>query len=183
MSQSWKKQSRKKIYSSKNLTLYEDKVKLPDGAVIDYTVVKKNSIVIIIALNNLNQIATIKEYKYAIDKHVNTFPAGGIRNGEDVIDNAKRELLEETGCQSTEWVLLGELVEYPSKDMHRVFVALAKNTIPVKKTHLEQTELISQVQWKSVKQLKNEIAVGNWVTTSMISAFFLFLLKSKTPVI
>jgi hypothetical protein len=46
----WQRLDRKTVYDSKFLKVYEDRVKLPNGAEIDdYTVVEKPSIVMVVA--------------------------------------------------------------------------------------------------------------------------------------
>src|SRR3989344_8424401 len=116
---SWKRLARKTLIDTKFLKVYEDKVKLPNGNIIDdYSVIAKPSYSMIVALNTDGNIITIDEYKYAIDRVIHTLPAGHIEEGEDPLESAKRELAEETGYTGGEWEYLGEFYEYPTKDSH-----------------------------------------------------------------
>ena len=76
---SWKRLDRKTLIDTKFLKVYEDKVKLPNGNVIDdYSVIEKPNYSMIVALDTDNNIVTIDEYKYAINKIIHTLPAGHI---------------------------------------------------------------------------------------------------------
>lgn len=48
-----------------------------------------------------------KEYRYCQGKDTVEIPAGAFEKGEEPVDVAKRELLEETGYCSEEWFYLG----------------------------------------------------------------------------
>lgn len=169
---SWQLVSRKNLVNSAFLDVFEDTVRLPNGKIIDdYTLVKKPDIVIIIATTPDNRILTFREYKYAADEMLNTVPAGHVEDGEDPVDTARRELLEETGYTSDEFTLHQTLCEYPTKDLHKVYVVVAKNIRISGEQSLEDTELIEGIRFVSRGELQEEIAVGKWTITAVLAAF------------
>lgn len=169
----WKLLERKKAYTSKFVTVFEDKVELPNGKIIDdYTVIEKPNIVIIVATDNNNNILVLHEYKYAAGKTLLTLPAGHIEKDEDVIEAAKRELLEETGFGSEEFEKLGELYEYPTKDLHRIYVVAAKNVTRKANHQHEETEMI-ETHLLSKDEVRQQIKNGKWQISSALAALTL----------
>ncbi|OGY33882.1 MAG: hypothetical protein A3C02_03830 [Candidatus Andersenbacteria bacterium RIFCSPHIGHO2_02_FULL_45_11] len=179
--ESWQLVSRKNLVKSPFLNVFEDTVRLPNGKVIDdYTVVKKPDIVIIIATTSDNKILIFQEYKYAVDKMLNTVPAGHVEEGEEPLATAKRELLEETGYTSDEFALCQTLCEYPTKDIHKVYIVSAKNIRLVSEQSLEDTEGIGDMRLISPQDLQREIGEGKWTITAVLAAFAIVgILKSK----
>lgn len=169
---SWELISRKNLVTSRFLEVFADTVRLPNGKIIeDYTVVKKHDVVIIVAITTDNKIVTFTEYKYAVDEMLNTLPAGHVEENEDPLDAAKRELLEETGYTSDEFSLCQALCEYPTKDLHKVYIVVAKNIRQSGQQSLEDTELIENIRLLSPDEIQKEIAEGKWTTTAILAAF------------
>lgn len=91
--------------------LKEDRVRLPDGkeTVREY-LVHPGAVVIIPLLDN-GDLVMEWQYRYALKQHFYELPAGKLIPGEDPLECAKRELLEETGYVAHHWQCLG--VAYP----------------------------------------------------------------------
>lgn len=169
---SWELMNRKNLVDSAFLQVFADTVKLPNGKIIDnYTVIKKHDVVIIVASTPDTKILTFREYKYAVDHMLNTLPAGHVEEGEDPLNTAKRELLEETGYTSDEFTLCGTLCEYPTKDIHTVYIVSAKNIRLEGKQVLEVTEAIEEIRLVSPQELQKEIEKGEWTTTAILAGF------------
>lgn len=173
MNKVWKLLDRKKVYGSKFVNVYEDKVELPNGSVIDdYTVIEKPSIVMVVATDKNNNVIVLREYKYAAGETLLSLPAGHKKKDEQPIDTAKRELLEETGFSGDEFEELGVLFDYPTKDLHKVYVVRAKNVIKRGDTEDEETETISY-QLITVDELKNQIKNKEWKGSSALASLTL----------
>src|SRR3990167_408356 len=82
----------------------------------------------IVATTRDKKIIFISEYEHGAGKKLLTFPSGHIKKGEDPVDAARRELLEEVGYGKGNFSLLGSLYEYPSKDLHQLVVDRAEET-------------------------------------------------------
>ena len=170
----WKKISRKTLYKSKFIKLYEDDIELPNGNIIkDYTVIQKPDVVLIVATDKNGKLLVIKEYKYAVNSCLWTIPAGQMDENESSIIAAKRELLEETGYLSESFEEIGKLYEYPTKDTHEVHVVRAKNIIQTNELRREPTESVTEIKLISIDKLKNQIRKGEWKIGVVIAAFVL----------
>lgn len=91
---------RKLIYESDWITLYSDKVKMPDGQIINtyHKLHYPYESVSIVIVNEKNEILMIQSKRYATSRLEWEVPAGRIENDESPENAARRECLEETGC-------------------------------------------------------------------------------------
>jgi ADP-ribose pyrophosphatase len=168
---SWKQQDRRTVFTSPYMEVWEDTVQLPDGSVIDdYSGVNLPDGILILATDEQDNLLVFEEYKYAINDTILTFPAGGLNEGEDPLEAAARELLEETGYESSELELITKLYPYPSKITHGNYIVRAKNAKKVRDVHHEATESIGDVELIPVADIYSEIQRGRFNTSYTIAA-------------
>jgi len=166
----WKLLKRKKVFKSKFINLYEDRVKLPNGRIInDYTVVELPSYVEIVATDNRNRLIVTEQYRYGVGKKQLELPAGFKEPNESPIEAAKRELEEETGFKNGKFKYIGTVNEYGSKATHKVYIVRAINLKTIENQKLEKTEIID-VKLVSIPKLKKQILEGKWKDSSSIAA-------------
>lgn len=169
----WKLLERKKVYGSKFVNLYKDRVELPNGSIIDdYIVVEKPNIVMVVATDNKNNVIILHEYKYGAGEILLTLPAGHKKENEQSINTAKRELLEETGFVGDDFEELSQIYDYPTKDIHKVYIVRAKNVLRKEKIRHEETEIINY-ELVSIDELKKQIENKKWKTSSALAAIAL----------
>jgi ADP-ribose pyrophosphatase len=94
--------SSKLLLKGKNFSFYHDHVRLPNGKETDRNIVKHPGAVAIIAIQD-EEVVLIKQYRYATSKYLLEIPAGTLELGEDPLQCAVRELLEETGYAASSW--------------------------------------------------------------------------------
>lgn len=94
--------SREIVYQSPWVNLYLDKVKFPNGLVIEqfHLLDFSHEAVAAIVENEFGNILFARICRYTTGATTWEIPAGGVETGESVIDAAKREVLEETGYTS-----------------------------------------------------------------------------------
>ena len=93
------------------------------------------------ALTEDNQIVLKNEYRYCYDRELIELPSGIFEDNEkDPLIVAKRELLEETGYASDDWIYLGDTIENSAKLTNTIHLYLAKDCKKVSDQHLDKTE-------------------------------------------
>ncbi|MBN2257140.1 MAG: NUDIX hydrolase [Anaerolineaceae bacterium] len=123
----WKTLSKKTILDhGRFLKVEEHRVQLPDGRVIpDWTWVIIPDAVIVLARLLNKRFLIFQQTKYALEG-VSLAPVGGmLEEGEKPLSAAKRELMEEMGCEATNWVPLGCYVLDPNRGVAKVHYFLA----------------------------------------------------------
>ena len=101
----------KSVYRGRLLHVREDLVRLPDGSSSRREYIVHPGAAVMLAMPDAQSVLMERQYRYALRSHVYELPAGKIDPGEDPLDTAKRELLEETGYRAGYWRHL--LTTYP----------------------------------------------------------------------
>ncbi len=89
------------------LRVYDLDVQLPDGRVVtDYLRAEAPPYVAVFGVRPDGLVVAIEEYKFGPGRVVLKVPAGVMDPGEDALETARRELLEETGYEAEDFRLL-----------------------------------------------------------------------------
>lgn len=147
---SWKTLESQTLINDYHVTVKKNKVKLPDGAVIEdfYTVTIPDASMVA-AITDDHYILLKTEYRYAIGDEMIECPAGMFETDEiDPLTVAKRELYEETGYTATSWTYLGPVRESTSKLTNRMHLFLATGAVKTSSQHLDANEHISVMKVK-----------------------------------
>lgn len=81
-------------------------VRLPDGRPAIRDVVRHPGAVAVVALTDDGKICLVRQYRTALGRVTVEIPAGKLALGEDPMDCARRELLEETGMRAERMAFL-----------------------------------------------------------------------------
>lgn len=113
-----------------------------------------------------NEILLIREYAAGTDRYELAFPKGKIEKGEEFLDAANRELMEEVGYESAKLTLLKQLSLAPSYMGHLTTIVLAEDLSEHREPG-DEPEEIEVVPWKmsDVDQLieRDDFAEGRSV--------------------
>lgn len=122
----------RRIYSNAFYEVFDDVVRFPSGKVGNYFRLKNR-------VNNLGSVAIprladgrlllLKCFRYAADRQLLEFPRGLGEFGETGKQIAQRELLEETGLESEDWIFLGSFFPNGAVFEEEVEVWLAKKAV------------------------------------------------------
>lgn len=182
MKYNWKVLKRTKVYDgSPHLRVYIDKVKLPNGEIIDnYHRIEGNDAVLLLVENAKNELLVYNEYRHGIGKRSYTLPAGGIKKDENSLEASDRELLEETGYVSKQKQLLGKYQVSGSYKLANISVVYHWEIIKQYKAteiDIENPELIWLNRDKVLKALKN----NKFISMMHLSAVLMWIFKESLP--
>lgn len=139
----WKTIETETLLQNEYITVKKDKVKLPDGVMIDdFYTVRIQDAALVVALTIDGLVLLKSEYRYACGEEVIECPAGMVEDGEDPQNAAIRELYEETGYQSNHWLYLGPTWESTSKLTNTMHLFLARDCVQISAQHLDKNEHI-----------------------------------------
>ncbi len=157
----------------------QDTVELPNGTIIDdFFVNVRPDIVLILALTPQEEIIFVRQYRHGSSQILLELPAGTFDvKKEKSMEAAQRELAEETGYHSSQWIGLGTIYENPIKDQQKIHLFIALNTMKVGEQNLDITEEIEVVLWPiqvaTDKILQGEICVAGTISTIYLGLNYL----------
>jgi ADP-ribose pyrophosphatase len=109
----WKTLSKDIIFErAPYFEISQQAIELPDGKVIDdFFQVHLRSFATVVPVMEDGRVLVLRHYKHGPGRVVLGVPSGFIDPGETPLEGAKRELLEESGLMSDDWVTLGNYVD------------------------------------------------------------------------
>jgi len=174
--------SRDIVYQSPWVNLYLDKVKFPNGLVIEkfHLLDFPNAAVTAIVENEVGNIIFARICRYTTGATDWELPAGGIETGESVIEAAKREILEETGYTSADHQLIYSY--YPMNgSANKLFHIVHCKAIECKQD-FDKNE-VSETRWftrAEVKQMVNDkVVIDGFTLTALL--LWLQSCQQETP--
>jgi len=101
--------SREEVFQGNFLRAVRDTVALPDGSQATREYIVHPGAVMVVPLLDDGRVVMERQWRHPVGRVLIEFPAGKLDPGEDRLDCARRELLEETGYSAREWAHAGEL--------------------------------------------------------------------------
>lgn len=92
------------------------------------------------------RVLLIRQFRYGIDGFTVEIPGGMCDPGEAPMETARRELREETGYESAEWVELGWVYPNPAVQTNRCYTFLARDVRRVGEPKPDPSEAFEQLQ-------------------------------------
>lgn len=167
--------SSEEIYKGKIVHLFCDTVRLPNGKEATREVIRHVGAAAVVPLTDEGNVILVRQYRYPFAQVMLEIPAGKLDVGENPIDCAKRELIEETGYDAKEFVYLGAF--YPSVAMLNevIHLFLAKN-MTMRETNLDEDEFL-HVEQRPLSEvveavMRGEIPDGK-TQTAILKAHYL----------
>ncbi|KQR89342.1 MULTISPECIES: NUDIX domain-containing protein [unclassified Microbacterium] len=154
----WTTRASRTVYENRWIHVREDEVTGPHGDGIYGVVRVQHPAVFVIALDDDERVCVIELERYTTGRSLEV-PAGG-SDGEDPLEAAKRELLEETGVTASEWHYLGRMNALNGIADAPEHVYLARGLETTDATASQHEEGIDQVRWIPFTELLALVADG-----------------------
>ena len=101
------------LYKGKKFILVKQKCQLPTGYVTSKEIIIHPGAALVIPLLNKNRVILIYQYRAALKTYLYELPTGTLDHGEQPINCARRELVEETGYAAEKFTKLGHIYPVP----------------------------------------------------------------------
>lgn len=137
-------------YQGRVISVTVDEVILPNGRQAALEVVHHPGGAAIVALNDLQQVCLLRQYRYVAGGWIWELPAGKLEPAEPPQVTARRELTEEAGVIASDWVSLGSLLSSPGVFAEVIHLYLAQG-LGAARSQLEDSEVI-EVHWMSFRK-------------------------------
>lgn len=148
MNNPWQTLNKQVVYDNDWIRVREDNVIRPDGKPGIYGIVQyKNKAIGILPIDEDGYVYLVGQYRYPLEQYSWEIPEGGCPEGEEPLQAAQRELLEETGLTADNWQLLGTAHLSNSVSNEEAFFFLATGL----KQGIAQPDGTEELEYKRVK--------------------------------
>jgi len=154
------------IFRGRRLWIEQRDVVLPNGLERQKVIVHPSNAVAILPIEG-EQCKLIRQYRYAIDDYIFEAPAGTLEAGEDPLDAAGRELIEETGFTAQIIEPRGFIITTPGYTDEKIFLYEARDLSPSREYEKDEDEVI-EVLDIPLKDLNQMIRDGTIVDAKTI---------------
>ncbi|MGF3066743.1 NUDIX hydrolase [Facklamia sp. P12950] len=167
------------IYDGAILQLYQNEVRLPNGQTAKRELIHHLPAVGILAETKNNEVVLVKQYRPAIADEIYEIPAGIIDQVEGQLEEpliaAKRELNEETGYASAEWIFNSKFYISPGYIDEAIYLFFAKSIEEAKeKLDQDENEEVSHYLF-TAQQVREMIKNGEIIDLKTLYALSIWL--------
>jgi ADP-ribose pyrophosphatase len=134
--------SSKRLYDGKILNLRVDQVKVESGQIANREIVEHRGAAAIVPVLDGGDLILVRQYRYAVSSELLEIPAGTLEAGEEPLQCARRELVEETGYECGEISKILECFVAPGYSTEKIHIYLAKGLTKTR-TRMEADENIN----------------------------------------
>jgi ADP-ribose diphosphatase len=154
------------IFRGRRLWIEKSTIRLPTGIKKEKVIVHPSNAVAILPLNG-DRCKLLRQYRYAIDQYIFEAPAGTIEPGEEPLETARRELIEETGFTAHTFVSKGFIYTTPGYTDEKIFLFEARDLSPSHEYGKDDDEVIEVVDF-AIHELIGMIRNGTIVDAKTI---------------
>lgn len=169
----WRELRRKRVVDTPWVTVEERDYLLPDQTeLLGYYVMREADGVTILAQTPDKKLVVVRQFRVGPAVVSYDFPGGAVEMEEDTpLEAAKRELLEETGYTSTDWVEVGHINPATHRMQTTSHIFLAKNCQRTAQPNEDAAEFL-EIQLLSNEEITQLIRQSHFTCSVCISAYF-----------
>lgn len=179
--QPWQVESSEYIFREPWLIVRRDSVRMAGGGAIpDYYVLEYGDWLNVLAVTRAGALVLIRQYRHGLREIHFELVAGGVEEGEEPLQAARRELLEETGFGGGEWQPWMTVAANPGTHTNRIHCFLALGVEKLQEPQLEATEEIA-VHIVSPQQARHIAESGQMIQALFLAPLYKYLLSQPPP--
>ncbi len=130
------------LHQGRVFRLTRERITLPNGVSADLEIIRHPGAAAVVPLADEHTVLLIRQYRHAVGGYIWEIPAGTLDPGEEPLECARRELVEETGFSASSWHRLGETTPLPGYSDERIHIFLAAELTP-EAQNLDGDELLT----------------------------------------
>jgi ADP-ribose pyrophosphatase len=158
------------IHVGRILALRVDDVVMPGGGTARREIVEHMGAVAVVALDEQDRVLLIRQYRHPMGRRLWELPAGLVDHaGEDPLETARRELVEEVGIVAESWSVLVDAAASPgfTDEVVRVYLATGLSTVDRVMLGDEEADLV--VEPVALDDAIRMVLAGEIVNASAVS--------------
>jgi len=177
--ETWKRISSRAAADCRVFKVREDSCKREsDGKAGSFFVIESPDWANVIAITKQNEVVLIEQFRHGIEKSILEIPGGMVDDGEVAEAAAKRELLEETGYSSDNWIFLGKSYPNPAIQNNTIHHYLARDCEKTEEPCFDEHENIA-VRLASPAEVEDSIRNGEFSHSLAVTAFHYLNIHEK----
>jgi 8-oxo-dGTP pyrophosphatase MutT (NUDIX family) len=177
----WERVESKQIADCRVFRVREDLSRRDDDVKGDFFVIESPDWVNIIAVTKNGEIVMIEQFRHGTENVILEIPGGMVDADESPEAAAKRELLEETGYSSDNWVLLGRSDPNPAIQNNSLYHYLALDCEKTVEVSFDEHENIV-TRLFGISEIDTLVRDGTVSHSLVLAGFYFFKIgKYGTP--
>jgi 8-oxo-dGTP pyrophosphatase MutT (NUDIX family) len=155
-----------------------DSCELPSGKPYKAYVFEFDSWANVVALTKNNEVILVKQYRHGVQEVLLELPGGVVDDGENPLEGAKRELMEETGYSAGNIIEVGRIYPNPAIQQNTLYCYLATDVELTGAQHLDEAEEI-EVHLVPLDELLEMARQGKFLHALNVAVLFQALAHLK----
>jgi len=152
--------------------LRRDTVRLPSGRIVDdYFVSERADVVLVFALTPADEVVLVHQWKQGRRAFYTELPGGMCDPGEEPVESAARELLEETGYACESLRELGRFEPDPTRNTNACIAFLGRDARRVAEPVWDEQEEL-EVRLVPVAELRAALHAGEITPSGTVAASY-----------
>lgn len=164
--------SSKQVYQCKLFRVTEDEARDETGFTISRCIVRHAGSAVMMAVDARRRILLVRQYRLPADDYLWELPAGRLDPGEQPLEAAQRELMEETGCTARTWKELVSFWASPGYVSEKMTIFLAEGITEGQATPMDDERI--ETRWFAEEELGAMIARGEIRDGKTMVGFFMW---------
>ncbi|MDQ6701531.1 MAG: NUDIX hydrolase [Acidobacteriota bacterium] len=150
----------------------EDEAKEPGGVDIKRSVVRHLGSAVMMPVDDKKRVLLVRQYRLPAEKMLWELPAGRLDEGENALQAAKRELIEETGYRAKTWKKLVTFYPSPGYVQEKMTIFLATNLTSGEAAPMDDERI--ETRWFTKKEMGEMIRSNKLVDGKTMIGYLYF---------